>query len=150
MRGKDILTIFVAGVIQGSCKGTDICDQSYRVKLTSLLRNAMPEANVFCGVEEYPGSPFYEEEKARKAFFDLMLRAEKADVVVAYLPQASLGTAIEIWQAHKANRKVFTISPMTENWVIKFLADRNFTSIEAFEEFVKTGEFGNSILRSVS
>jgi hypothetical protein len=145
MSEKEPCTIFVAGVIQGSCKGTDICDQGYRGKLTTLLRKALPEAKVFCGVEEYPGSPFYDDEKAKNALFDLISRAENADVVVAYLPQASLGTAIEMWQAHRAKRKIFTISPMTENWVIKFLASRNFTSLEAFEEFVTTGEFGKTI-----
>ena len=148
MDGKETVSIFIAGIIQGSCKGIDICDQGYRGRLTRLLRKTLPQAKVFCGVEEYPGSPEYGDEKAKRAFFDLISRAEKSDVIVAYLPQASLGTAIELWQAYQAKKTIFTISPMTENWAIKFLTSRNFTSLEAFEEFVKTGEFGKNLLNS--
>jgi hypothetical protein len=142
---KETKTIFIAGIIQGSCLGKDICEQDYRERLTTLLRSALPGWNVFCPVEEYPDSVDYDLEKAQQTFFDLMNRAGRADVVIAYLPQASLGTAIELWQAHQAKKTIFTISPMTENWVIKFLPHRNFTSLEAFETFVAAGELKNIV-----
>jgi hypothetical protein len=139
--------IFIAGIIQGSCRGKDICDQDYRKRLTTLLRNALPEAKVYCPFEEHPGSVDYHPDKARRVFFDLMKHAGQADILVAFLPQASLGTAIELWNAYQAKRIIFTISPMTENWVIKFLTGRNFTCLEEFERFVVAGEFKEFVER---
>jgi hypothetical protein len=138
-------TIFIAGIIQGSCLGKDICQQEYRSELTTLLRDNFPDWNVFCPVENYPNSVNFPDEKASDAFFDLMGKAGKADVVIAYLPQASLGTAIELWQAHQAKKTIFTISPMSENWVIKFLPNKNFESLETFKAFVQNGDFKNII-----
>lgn len=133
--------IFIAGIIQGSCCGKGICDQDYRRRLTTLLRAAFPEARVYCPFEEHPGSVDYHPDKARRVFFELMAHAGQADILVAFLPQASLGTAIELWNAHQAKKIIFTISPMTENWVVKFLTSRNFTCLEDFEAFVAGGEF---------
>ncbi|MFA5863293.1 MAG: hypothetical protein WC975_01245 [Phycisphaerae bacterium] len=137
--------IFIAGIIQGSCRGKDIFDQNYRRRLTILLRKALPKSNVFCPVEEHPQSVDYASVKARDVFFDLMNRAAKSDILVAFLPQASLGTAIELWQAHQAKKIIFTISPMTENWVIKFLTNKNFLTLEDFEKFVTSGAFRNFV-----
>ncbi len=133
--------IFIAGIIQGSCRGTEICNQDYRRQLTNLLRQAMPEAHVYCPVEEHPESIHYKPEKAKRVFFELMEKAGQTDILVAFLPQASLGTAIELWQAYQAKRIIFTISPLTTNWVILSLSSRNFTCLDDFEKFVANGEF---------
>ena len=58
--------------------------------------------------------------------------AATADVLVAYVPEASMGTAIEMWQAFKAGAHVFTISPLAENWVVKFLSQRVFATLDEF------------------
>ena len=71
--------------------------------------------------------------------------ATSADVVVAFVPEASMGTAIEVWQAHQAGRIVLTISPMTENWVIRILSSRNFETFEMFERFVRSGRFAEYV-----
>jgi hypothetical protein len=136
-----ISEIFIAGIIQGSCHGKAICDQGYRQQLKKLLQKAMPEAKVYCPFEEHPESVHYEAGKAKRVFFELMNHAATADVLVAFLPAASLGTAIELWQAHQAKKIIFTISPLEENWVVKFLPHKNFTCLEEFEAFVTAGEF---------
>jgi len=133
--------IFISGIIQGSCCGKDICDQGYRQRLKKMLQQALPESRIYCPFEAHPQSIDYEPDLAKKTFFNLMERAGETDVLVAFLPQASLGTAIELWQAHQAKKIIFTISPMTENWVIKFLTHRNFTCLEDFEQFVADGKF---------
>ena len=56
----------------------------------------------------------------------------KVDVVVAYVPQASMGTAIEMWEAHRNNRIVITISPLSHNWAIRFLSNIVYADMEAF------------------
>ena len=66
--------------------------------------------------------------------------AARADVLIAYLPEASMGTAVEMWEAHRAGKPVLTISPLAENWVVRFLSTRVFPSLVAFESFVAEGE----------
>jgi hypothetical protein len=56
--------------------------------------------------------------------------------MIAYLPQASLGTAIEMNRAYERNIPIISISPMTTNWVIRLLTERNFETVDAFEKFI--------------
>lgn len=136
------MRFFLSGVIQGSSRGVAITDQSYRDELKSLLRSTFPQpAHVtLCPIEMYPYSTELEPEAAKRAFEHLVESAATADAIVAYLPTASNGTAIEIWEAHKRGTPVFSISPMTENWVIKFYSTRVFPDVAAFAQFVHSGE----------
>ncbi|NLX07208.1 MAG: hypothetical protein GXY33_18885 [Phycisphaerae bacterium] len=135
--------IFLAGIIQGSQIGTVIHDQEYRGRLRSLLKAALPEAEAYCPHENHPNSLSYDQQRASEVFFEHVAMASEADVVIAYVPQASMGTAIEMWEAYRAGRIVLTISPLTENWVIRLLSTRNFTDMKEFEAFVSGGEFAS-------
>jgi len=75
----------------------------------------------------------------RQAFFSLVETAASIDLLVAYLPQASLGTAIEMWEAYHHGRVVVAITPLRENWVVNLLARAVLPSIEAFEAFAADG-----------
>jgi len=135
-------SIFVAGIIQGSLQDRSIHPQSYRERIVGLLRTAFPQHEVYCPIENYPNSLEFSEEVGRRTFFGLMARAGEADVLVAYVPEASMGTAVEMWQAHRNGRLVVAVSPMTANWVVRFLSAAVLPDIEAFERFVRSGEFG--------
>jgi hypothetical protein len=50
-----------------------------------------------------------------------------------------MGTAIEMWQAYGAGARILSISPMSENWVVKFLSERVFATMEEFADFVASG-----------
>jgi len=134
------MEVFIAGIIQGSLNGKAIHDQDYRGRIKRLLQQALPDADVFCPFETHPQSVHYPPNKARKVFLELMERAGDADVLVAFVPQASMGTAIELWQAYRNDRIVLTISPLTENWAVRFLSTRVFESLEQFESWVSQGE----------
>ena len=133
-------TIFVAGIIQGSLRDRSIHKQSYRDRVVGLLRREFPEVEVYCPIENYPNSLEFSDEVARRTFLGLMERAGRADVLVAYVPEASMGTAIEMWQAHRHGRLVVTISPMAANWTIRFLSDVVLPDIAAFERYVVSGD----------
>lgn len=133
-------TIFVAGIIQGSLRDRSIHAQSYRDRLVGLLRAAFPTVEVYCPIENYPNSLELPDDVAQATFFGLMERAGDADVLVAYLPEASMGTAIEMWEAHRRGRLVISISPMVANWAVRFLSHLVLPDIEAFERFVASGE----------
>ena len=130
------MRFFVAGIMQGSRQDDDICDQDYRTAVRDIILRKYPEAEVVCPMELYPDSPYYDYEQGKRTFLDLASRASEPDVLIAYVPEASMGTAIEMWQAYRAGARILSISPMAENWVVKFLSDRVFGTIEEFASFI--------------
>ncbi|MCK5119146.1 MAG: hypothetical protein KAQ78_06160 [Candidatus Latescibacteria bacterium] len=141
------MQFFIAGIIQGSISELEIHSQDYRIRIREMLKNHFPEAEVFCPVEHHPNSLYYAFEKGQRTFFDLMERAGEADVLVAFLPEASMGTAIEMWEAFQRGRVVLAVTPLRENWVVKFLADAVLDSLEGLETFITSGELDVLIAR---
>ena len=141
------MEIFLAGIIQGSQLGTSVHDQSYRRRIRAVLGEAFPEAVIYSPAEEHPNSVMYEDRKGRRVFFEVMKRAAKADLLIAYLPEASMGTAIEMWITFHAGKKVVVISPMKENWCLKYLSHHICSSLDDFERFVRSGDLARLLAR---
>ena len=133
------MRIFLSGIIQGSRRGKNIHTQSYRDILKDVLRRYAPDAELICPIDLHPNSVDYDDVLARQTFEDMVRLATEVDLVVAYLPEASMGTAVEIWQAHKSGVPVLTISPLAENWVVKLASLRVFPSVADFEAFLAAG-----------
>jgi nucleoside 2-deoxyribosyltransferase len=135
------LRFFIAGIMQGSLAEASIHDQSYRVVIGAAIRARFPDAEIVDPIELHPdGGLNYGPEEAKRTLLEMAEEAARADVLIAYLPEASMGTAVEMWQAHRAGKPILTISPLAENWVVKFLSTRVFPSLAAFESFVAEGE----------
>ena len=132
-------TFFIAGIIQGSVRSDTMHPQDYRERIRKILASHVPDAEVYCPIEHHPDSLKYDDAHGREVFFDHLERAGAADVVVAFLPEASMGTAIEMWEAHRNGRIVLTVTDMTVNWSVKFLSTRIFPDLSAFERFVTDG-----------
>ena len=66
-------------------------------------------------------------------------------MVLAFLPEASIGTAIEMFEAYEHGRIVVVVSPMHHNWAMKFLSHLLYTDLEEFEQAVSSGEFGRRL-----
>lgn len=130
------MRFFVAGIMQGSRQDPDICSQDYRTAIREIILQKYPQAKIICPFDLYPESPYYGPEDGKRTFLDLVNRAKEADFLIAYLPEASMGTAIEMWQAYGEGVPILSISPMAENWVIKFLSARTFATLQEFAEFV--------------
>ena len=135
-RGR--LRVFLAGIIQGSLPDA-IEAQDYREPVIRALAAALPEAEVYDPIAEFPDSLGFDEATARECFFHLMKSAGEADLLVAYLPAASMGTAIEIWNAYHAGKPVVAIGPLRLNWVLRFCADEVCDSLEDFAAFCADG-----------
>lgn len=127
--------------MQGSRREKGITAQDYRAQLTQLFARHLDGVEIVDPYALHPNSVEYTFEEGRRTLLSLAQAAGQADAVVAYLPEASMGTALEIWQAYQHRRKIFTISPLGENWVVKFLSTRVFARYEDFERFVASGEF---------
>ena len=138
------LRFFIAGIIQGSLPET--CHpQDYRAEIAELLRKAFPGSDVFDPVLEYPDSISYDDSRASAAFFDLMDRAGRCDVLVSFLPEASMGTAIELWNAHHAGSFVVSVSGLTRNWVVRYLSDLVVVDLPALREIIGNGSLAEAI-----
>lgn len=135
------MRFFIAGIMQGSLAEIGIHDQSYRVAIGTAIKARFPEAEIIDPLELHPdGGLNYGPEEAKRTLLEMAAEAALADVLIAYLPEASMGTAVEMWEAHRAGKPVLTISPLAENWVVRFLSTRVFPSLAAFESFVAEGE----------
>ena len=58
---------------------------------------------------------------------------------MAYLPEASLGTAVEMWEAYREGVPVVTISPMRINWVVDLLSSVVCDDLDAFAAWASEG-----------
>jgi hypothetical protein len=132
------MRVFIAGIIQGSMD-SGIGDQGYRATIADLVKTRFPDAEVVDIWVLHPNCAGYGPEEERQAFGHMNAEAARCDLLVAYLPSASMGTAIEIWEAHNAGRRVVTISPLRDNWVVRFLSDVVVGDLQAFREFVERG-----------
>jgi molybdopterin converting factor small subunit len=141
------MRIFIAGIMQGSRRGNGIESQDYRERIASAIRARLPDADILDPWALHPDSVNYDDNQGRQVYLALNDMAASADVLVAYVPEASMGTAIEMWQAFKAGAHVFTISPLAENWVVKFLSQRVFATLDEFVQFVAHGEFEAAVTR---
>ncbi len=144
-RVGEAFAVFLSGVIQGSHADDTLHAQDYRQHLRDIITAAHPEAEVVCPVELNPDSVAYDNEAARRAFMSELDLAAEADVLVAFAPVATMGTAVEMYRAHAAGRLVFTISPMATNWAVRFLSARVFKDLAAFEAFVREGGLGRAV-----
>ncbi len=131
---------FLAGIIQGSQRGRRLYPQDYRERIKRALEERFPRAVIFCPYELHPNSIDYDSEKGKETFLRMIEEAKRSDCLVAYLPEASLGTAIEIWECYKSGVPIWTISPMGENWVVKFFSTKIFPSLSDFETYLKEPE----------
>lgn len=132
------IKVFLAGIMQGSRREPALYSQDYRQKIKSILKG-INNLKIYCPYEHHPQSLNYDQATLKQVFLEHIRKAAEADVIIAYLPEASMGTAIEIWEASQAGKVVLTISPLTENWVIKALATRNFLNLDEFEKFIRQG-----------
>lgn len=130
--------VFLAGIIQGSSTDKSIHSQDYRQEIISALEAALADAVIYNPLEGHETSVDYDDEKGKVTFFASIEEIKKCDLMIAYLPHASLGTAVEIWECYKLGIPVWTITPMKTNWVVRFCSDRIFENMESFVKHLQS------------
>jgi hypothetical protein len=144
------MRIFIAGIMQGSRRGSTITAQTYRDQITDILRAHLPHVEILDPNRIHPDGVTYDRERAKRTFVEMSELAAQADALVAYVPEASMGTAVEMWQAYRAGVPVYTISPLTENWVVFTLSRAVFPDMAAFAAYVAANGLDRDIARSSS
>ncbi len=133
------MRVFIAGIMQGSRSAGGIEDQDYRRDVAQIVQRHIPGVEVLDPFELHPDSVGYSPEQARRTLLELVELAGRVDVLVAYVPSASMGTAIEMWNAYQGGVLIYTISPLADNWVVSSLSERVFPDIAAFAAFIANG-----------
>ena len=143
------MNIFLAGIIQGSKVGEDIHAQDWRGAIIKAVKRHLPDAEIYCHFTEHPNSITYGGDKILDTFEDGLKRVIAADLVIAYIPSASMGTAIEIYEAKRNGTPVVSITPMETNWVVRLYSDKIFPDTESFAKYLADGgaEFLDRIIR---
>lgn len=134
------MKIFIAGIMQGSLQHAAMHGQDYRQVLKAALQQAFPEAAVYDPLADHGASFEYGPEVAEQVFLGHNKMCTETDLLVAYVPEASMGTAIEMWEGVRHGRTVVAISPLDLNWVIRFCSHARYNTLEEFLEALSAGE----------
>ena len=141
------MKVFLAGIIQGSLVEPRIHSQDWREPIRELLARHRPDAEVYCHYEAHPNSIAYELPEIIATLEDGNARAAASDVVICWLPSASMGTGLEMYLAHEAGAVVLTVTPMAANWVVRAYSDRILPDLDALDAFLASGEL-DELLRA--
>jgi hypothetical protein len=135
--------------MQGSHTEAVLHAQDYRDRIKRLLEAHFPDAEVYDPRADHTNSIAYDEATGRRVFFRHNEMCRQVDVLLAFLPEASMGTAIEMWEAHQHGAAVITISPMEHNWAVKFLSHELFAEVEEFQAALESGRLARRIAEIV-
>ena len=126
--------VFIGGVMQGSKQGKGIVSQDYRQQIRDALLARWPDLEVIDPFALHPNSGDYDQDGAEETLFAMVDQAKGSDLVIAYVPVASMGTAMEMYAAYQHDVPVISISPLSENWVVRVLSRRVFPDLTSFFE----------------
>lgn len=131
------MKIFIAGVMQGSKRGKGIQKQDYRQLIRDAVEIHHPDAEIFDPFSRFPDSVEYEDQRSKQVLFELAAEAGSSDILIAYLPEASMGTALEMIRAYDNGKPIISISPMAKNWLILALSKKIFPTLDDFCAWVR-------------
>lgn len=126
------MKVFIAGVMQGNRKDHKIHPQDYRAVITKKLSELFENVEVIDPDITDPDRLTYTHEQARDMFMKYCRIAGEVDLLVSFIPEASMGSAVEMWMAHQNNVPIITISSIKANWVVKLLSNIVYEDLEEF------------------
>lgn len=139
------MRVFIAGIMQGSRQDNGLDSQSYRARIIQTLTAYLPEVEVTDPWTLHPDSVAYGDQLARQTFLEMTDLAGQADLVIAYLPQASMGTAIEMWTAYHAGKPVIAVTPLAHNWVVKLCARHVLPDLDSLLAYIESGSLSRLV-----
>ncbi len=126
------MKVFIAGIMQGNRSDDKIHSQDYRKIITKKLHTIIEGVEFIDPDKTDPNRLTYTHEKAREMFFRYCKIASEVDLFIAYIPEASMGSAVEMWIAHQKKIPIITISPLKLNWVVKLLSAIIYSDLDEF------------------
>jgi len=140
------MKVYLSGIVHGSESSHDIHNQAYREQIKNALSAKYKNVTVFSPVDKDGPKEIEDHGEAEKKFFEMIQQALMSDLIIAYLPAASMGSAIEIWEAYKNSKPVVIISPLKQNWTVRFLSTVVCKDLGEFEAYVASGKLDDLVL----
>ncbi len=134
------MRIFIGGVMQGSVEVNGMSDQGYRRAIADMLRERWPDLEITDPHQLHPNGRDYDTDAARRTLEDMLRLAGQSDLVIAYVPVASMGTALEIYVAHSSGVPVVVVSPLEYNWVLRSYARHIYRDLEALYAAIRQAD----------
>ena len=126
------MKIYISGVMQGSLKGHGIRVQDYRKAISDSVKVLHPDAEIYDPFSVFPDSVAFGDQRAKQTLFMMADEAADSDVVIAYLPEASMGTALEMVRAYDNGKIIISISELERNWFVRAVSTKLFFSLVDF------------------
>ena len=126
------MKVFIAGVMQGNRKDHKIHPQDYRAVITKRLSGLFEDVEIINPDITDPDRLTYTHEQAKNMFMKYCRIAGEVDLLISFIPEASMGSAVEMWMAHQNNVPIITISPIKANWVVNLLSNIVYEDLEEF------------------
>lgn len=142
--------IFIAGIMQGSRLDDQVHEQAYRVEIMEALRRHVPEARITDPWVSDPDSVSYDRDTARETFMRNTALAGEADLLIAYLPHASMGTAIELWTAYHNRAYIVAVTPLQHNWVVQITANEVLPDMDSLLQYIESGKLRAQLERRLN
>jgi hypothetical protein len=139
------MRFFLAGIMQGSHAEAILHGQEYRQEIRRLVEAHFPEAQVYDPRANHAESLGYDDVTGRDVFFRHNVMCREVDVLLAFVPEASMGTAIEMWEAYQHGAAVITVSPLKHNWAVKFLSHALYANLDEFATALASGDVRNRV-----
>ncbi len=136
MSGEPAFDFFLAGVIQGSRTDAAVESQDYRARVKDAVATKTPARTIYCPVDHHRESPMYDDTDAARVFHHHIDLAARCRFLIAVLPTASMGTAIEMWECARAGVPILAITPMTHNWVVRLFSAKVFRDVDEFRAWL--------------
>lgn len=127
------MKVFIAGIMQGSILERSIHRQNYRKEIADKLREKFPGADIYDPFGNHQDSLNYTDRTGKETFLKHnQMCGSEIDLLIAYIPEASMGTAVEMWEAWKNGAQVVSITPMIANWAVRFLSHAVYPDLASF------------------
>jgi hypothetical protein len=139
------MRFFIAGIMHGSHTANQMHDQNYRQRIAQVIAGHFPNAEIYDPLVKHKNSLEYDKLTGREVFFHHNRMCGEIDVLLAFLPSASMGTAIEMWEAHQHGAAIFSITSMPHNWTIKYLSHGIYADEAEFVAALESGEVARKI-----
>jgi len=143
------MKIYISGVMQGSLKGLGIQGQGYRQVISEAVKINHPDAAIYDPFALFPDSVTFDAQRAKEALFEMADAAGSSDIVIAYLPEASMGTGLEMIRAYDNGKTIISITTLEENWFIRAVSVKIFRSLDEFCGWIGQTDLDELIIGSI-
>jgi len=133
------MKVFIGGIMQGQRQDDQIDSQTYRTQITDAFQQYAPEINMIDPWALNPNSVNYDEATARHTFHTMTRKVQESDLMIAYLPRMSMGTAMEMWEAFNAGIYIVAVSPYVHHWAIRFTANEILPDMDTLLADIENG-----------